>query len=344
MFLPRRKRHPLLRLFLPVVVCVGVAGAGYGWYLIASPNSASAEQTVFTVQAGEGSAAIGNNLEQAGLIKSALAFQFHVLRAGISSQLKPGEYSFARNLSIAQIAEYLWRGAGSSKEITLTFIEGWNLKEIAAYLEAEAVLRADVFLAAAQNKADWWDDYKVLSGRPTTVDLEGYLFPDTYRVYRDASAEDIIRLLLRTLEDKLTPELREEIARRGKTIHEVLTLASIVEKEVPSDTDRKMVADIFLKRLAAGIALQSDATVNYLTGKGTTRPSAADLAVQSRYNTYQQQGLPPGPISNPGMSAIIAVIYPTSNSYYYFLTTPDGTVIYSKTHDEHVAAKAKYYP
>ena len=344
MSLPHPKRGRWLRLSLLLFAVILISGLGYYQYLTASKNSSSAELKTFTVQAGEGGAIISQNLEREKLIKSVVAFQLYVWRAGISSQLKPGQYSFAQNLSIREIADRLWRGPGKEREITLTFIEGWNLKQYADYLETQAVVRADDFLTAVQKKADWWDEYAVLASRPKTVDLEGYLFPDTYRVYRDATAEDIIRRMLHNLEQKLTPELLTEIERQGKTIHEVLTLASIVEREVSTDADRKLAADIFYKRIAAGIPLQSDATVNYVSGKGTTRPSADDLALDSLYNTYRYQGLPPGPISNPSLSAITAVIYPTPNPYYYFLTTPDGAVVYSKTHDEHVAAKAQYYP
>jgi UPF0755 protein len=149
--------------------------------------------------------------------------------------------------------------------------------------------------------------------------------------------------MLDNFNKKLTPELVTEINKQQKTVHEIITLASIIEKEVSNDNDRKLVADIFYKRLEKGIGLQSDATVNYVTGKSTTRPSAQDLAVDSPYNTYKYKGLPPGPISNPGISAILAAIYPTSNPYFYFLTTPDGKVIYSKAYQEHLQAKAQYY-
>jgi len=141
---------------------------------------------------------------------------------------------------------------------------------------------------------------------------------------------------------KLTPELRQEIVKQKKSFFEVLTLASIIEKEVSEPEDMKMVADIFYKRLKAGIALQSDATVNYATGKSLIQPTYQDLSVNSLYNTYRYPGLPPGPISNPGINALKAAIYPTPNPYYYFLTTESGQAIYSKTYEEHLINKNKY--
>ena len=136
--------------------------------------------------------------------------------------------------------------------------------------------------------------------------------------------------------------MREEIKKQGKTIFEVVSLASIIEREVPNDEDKKMIADIFLKRLNIGMALQSDATINFITGKGMTQPTYDDLKIDSLYNSYLYPGLPPGPISNPGLSSIEAVIYPISNNYYFFLTTKEGEVIYSVDYDEHLRNKAKY--
>ena len=141
---------------------------------------------------------------------------------------------------------------------------------------------------------------------------------------------------------KVDSQRLTDIARQKKSLLEVITLASIIEREVQSPLDKKMVADIFDKRLAAGIALQSDATVNYLTGKKTTRPSGADLEINSPYNTYKYRGLPPGPIGNPGLASIDAVIYPTSNSYYYFITDKDGRAVYAKTYAEHLQNVQKY--
>ncbi|OGY89834.1 MAG: hypothetical protein A2927_01170 [Candidatus Komeilibacteria bacterium RIFCSPLOWO2_01_FULL_45_10] len=141
---------------------------------------------------------------------------------------------------------------------------------------------------------------------------------------------------------KLTQEMRVDIKNAGKSIFEVITLASIIEKEVRTEQDMKMVADIFNKRLEQGIALQSDATVNYVTGKGLVQPTAADIAVDNLYNTYKYRGLPPGPIANPGLKAIKAAIYPTPNQYYYFLTTAEGEVIYSQTYQEHLKNKSVY--
>lgn len=328
-------------VFLGLIMIIS---GGFYWYEITSPNTPTDAVAEFIIYPGQGSTVISNRLKVDGLIRSPRSFQLYTWIHGISSRLLPGTYQIPRNLTIPQVATMLYSGEAVSKERTLTFIEGWSNQEIASYLEQQHVVTAVDFFAAVQKKADWWDSYPVLATRPRDRDLEGYLFPDTYRVFKDATAQDIVKKMLDNLEQKITPDVRYEITRQGKTIHQILTLASIIEKEVSRDDDRKLVADIFYKRIAAGIGLQSDATVNYVTGKGTTRPSLDDLKQDTPYNTYTHRGLPPGPICNPSLSSIMATMYPTANPYYYFLTTPDGTVIYSKTHVEHVAAKAKYYP
>jgi UPF0755 protein len=198
------------------------------------------------------------------------------------------------------------------------------------------------FLDITNNKKDWATNYSFLEDAASSATLEGYLYPDTYFIDGSTSLETLVAKALNNFDKKLTADLRQEISRQGKTIFEIVTLASVVEREVSAATDKKMVADIFWKRIEAGIGLQSDATVNFVTGKGLAQPTYADLEIDSPYNTYKYRGLTPGPISNPSIETIEAVIYPTTNEYYYFLTTPEGEAIYSKTYDEHLQNKYKY--
>ena len=142
--------------------------------------------------------------------------------------------------------------------------------------------------------------------------------------------------------DKVTDELRQKISAQGLTLFQGVTLASIIEKEVRTDQDKKIVADLFLRRMAAGIPLQSDATVNYVTGKSALQPTIDDTKTESLYNTYLHQGLPPGPICNPSLASLAAVASPQPNEYFYYLNTPEGETIFSKTFEEHKLNKAKY--
>ena len=342
-FIPHRRKKKRARAFLFIVLIVGVGLVTYYHKTITAPASADSALHQFIVEPGKGSGDISYQLRDAGLIKNALVFQFYIWQTGISSKLKSGEYFIPGTASIKDIAQILFIGPSATKERTVTFIEGWNNQQIAQYLESQGFGSTEQFLSLVQKKESWWDDFSALASRPRDVDLEGYLFPDTYRIFSDASLEDIIKKMLANFELKLTSQMRADIIARDMTIHQILTLASIIEKEVPGDADRKVVADIFYKRLAAGMALQADSTVNYFTGKGLARASADDISIDHPYNTYKYRGLPPVPITNPSLSAITAAIYPTPNPYWFFLTTPSGEAIYSKTFEEHISNKNKYY-
>jgi UPF0755 protein len=225
-------------------------------------------------------------------------------------------------------------------ERTITIIEGWRIQDIAASLDKSGVVSADDFISAAKID-NWRDQYGFLSD-PKIKSLEGYLFPDTYRIFTDASSSDIIEKMLDNFDHKVTPEMRAQLAAKQRSLHDMVILASIIEREALYDEDRAMIADIFLKRLEAGIGLQSDATINYITGKKTVRPTFDDLKVNSLYNTYKYRGLPPGPISNPGLASLQAAIYPRANDYYYFLTDSDGRAHFGRTFAEHQQNIVKY--
>jgi UPF0755 protein len=201
-------------------------------------------------------------------------------------------------------------------------IEGWTTRDILAYLEKEG-------LYAGEEK-------KLLEGK------EGYLFPDTYYVFADAKIEDLIQKIQENFDRRLSQELRAEIKHQGKTLDDVLKVASIIEAEVPHSQDRPIISDIIWKRLRVGMALQSDATLNYATGGKHTTLTAEELKIDSPYNSYKYKGLPPTPIGNPGLSAIRAAIYPQKTDYWYWLSTPAGETIFSRNLAEHNRAKAKY--
>ncbi|MAF13944.1 MAG: hypothetical protein CMI53_03555 [Parcubacteria group bacterium] len=342
MFLARKKKKKTKKLILLAILVIFI-GWFYYYYSANTPVSSSSEMIEFIVEPGWGSTKISQELKAKELIRSERVFQYYAWRTGLGSRLQDGEYFLNKNLNIKEIAQILSRGAGATKEITLTFIEGWSNEEIAGYLEEKGIAQSKEFFAVIQKKADWWDSYDFLISRPRSADLEGYLFPDTYRVFRDASIKDIVQKMLDNFDTKLTDDIQNEIKRQGKTIHDILTLASIIEKEVANDKDRKIVADIFYKRLEAGVALQADSTVNYASGASNARSSAKDLEIDSLYNTYKYRGLPPGPITNPSLSSILAAVYPEKNPYWYFLTTPKGEAIYNVTFEEHIEDKNKYY-
>ncbi|MCD4761062.1 endolytic transglycosylase MltG, partial [bacterium] len=256
------------------------------------------------------------------------------------SKVMAGVYNIPINVSIRQLANILVIGPEDS-QASLTLLEGWTRQMMADYFDKKNLSGQD-FMTQSARKQNWQEDFDFLTDAPSNVSLEGYIFPDTYYIDNYTTVDDVIIKALNNFDRKLTDDLREEISRQGKTIFEVVNLASIIEREVPQFEDKKMIADVFLKRLEASIGLQSDATINYITGKGLLQPTLEDLEIDSPYNTYKYRGLPPGPIANPGIDSIKAVVYPTSNDYYYFLTTPEGEVIYSINYEEHLDNKYKY--
>lgn len=227
---------------------------------------------------------------------------------------------------------------------SVTVIEGWNNQQIAEKLATSQLgFTAKDFLKTANNPKQDQTKYQFLADRPDNAGLEGYLFPDTYRFRASSTPEEVIEKILNNLDSKLTPKMRQDIRKQDKTIYQIITMASLIEKEVRSTKDMKMVSGIFWNRIANGQRLESCATLAYILGKNKPQYSYEETRIDSPYNTYTNYGLPLGPISNPGLKAIEAAIYPTNNDYNFFLTRPDtGETIFSRNFEEHKANKAKY--
>lgn len=333
-----------------IVILVSILAVVFGGWVIArgftAPHSDDDTETSFVVAEGWGVKKIATELKNRDLIGSIFFFNTYVWIEGVSSSLQAGSYQLAPSMSIRGIVNVLSGGATLSNERVVKFTEGWTSVDIGEYLEKQEIVTKDEYLAAvsATDSRDIVPDktYAILATKPAAADLEGFLFPDTYRVFTDTTATEIVERQLDALELKIDEALDAAIAESGHSFFEILTMASILEKEVRSSRDRAIAADIFWRRIDAGIALQSDATINYITGKGDVSPSLDDLEVTSSYNTYKNKDLPPGPISNPSLAAIKAAVYPEGNLYWYFLTKPDGTTVFSKNYEEHLANKEKY--
>ena len=249
------------------------------------------------------------------------------------------------------------RMAPPREEVNITVIPGWTLRQVAAdwvkknfFKNQEEVYKllgkpAYKYGGLGNGAPDLtvkFPELTILKEKEGNSSYEGFVFPDTYRVYKDATPEEILQKIFENMEEKITPEMRAEIKRQDKTFFEILTMASIVEKEAPDALSMAKVADIFWRRFNMKWALQSCATVNYITGKTTPAVSLADTQIDSPYNTYKYRGLPPGPIANPSLTAIKAVIYPEKNDYWYFLSDNQGNIYYSKTLEQHNYYKNKY--
>lgn len=276
------------------------------------PKDLEGKEQLFSINKGEDIFTIGDNLTKSGLIKEKYSFILYSFLSGKHKKLKAGKYFLSPKMSVKSIVDKIFAGDIAKKRVTIP--EGFTVKQI------EELLGLD------------------LPGE----NLEGFLFPDTYDFYIDIKGEEVVKIMKKNFEQKLNQELKEEIERQGKTIFEIITMASLIEKEVKTKEDKEIVSGILWKRLSVNMPLQVDATINYITGKKTTRISIEETKIDSPYNTYLNTGLPPGPIANPGLESIKAALYPKSSDYWYYLSTPDGKTIFSKTLQEHNLAKAKY--
>jgi UPF0755 protein len=297
-------------------------------------NPGSDETVTFTVQKGWSDDQIAYSLQKLGIIRSSYFFKFYAVLSLKHSSLQAGDYSLSPKMSAYDIVNKITYGDVIKNKIVI--LEGWDINDIGKYLDSKGVCSQDYFVSLTEK--DYSGDFDFLQDKPKDAGLEGYLFPDSYEISKGESCEDILNAMLANFGKKLTPPLRAEITSQKKSIFDIVTVASLLEKEVKTLDDKKIVSGILWKRMATGMPLQLDSTIIYITGNPNI--SAKDKAIDSPYNTYKYYGLPKGPISNPGMDSITAAIYPTQTNYWYYLT--DGKTIFSETLDQHNAAKAKY--
>jgi UPF0755 protein len=339
------KKIVLFFLVLAIIILAGI----YVWQGIYQPiDKNSKEEINFLIKKGEGTKEISVNLEKERLIRMATLFRIYTIFKGVSDKLQAGEYLLSPSMTIPEIAGKFFLGDVIEEQITI--IEGWDLIDLAEYLE-ERGFNKDEFLELT--KKDFSGDYDFLKDKPKDLSLEGYIFPDTYEMKKGEILEDIINKTLHNFDKKLTQELRQEIKSQNKKIFEIITMASMIEKEVKSLEDKRIVSGILWKRLENNMPLQVDATISYILSDSEKYPqryftgkkgviSIGETKIDSPYNTYKYRGLPLGPICNPGIESINAAIYPESSDFWYYLSTPEGETIFSKTLEEHNIAKEKY--
>ncbi len=330
-----RKKLFILAIFL-LLLCF--------WYVKAintdNPNSFGEKQ--FTIKKGQSLTEISKNLKKQGFLEKTFWFNVYAVISGNKSEFRAGIYELKTDMDIVELVDDIMeqQKVEPAKEVKITLLEGWSVEQMDEYLVSRGLIKEKELIEYSEDYN--LKKYTFLADRPRKADLEGYLYPDTYLVFEKSSVGNIADKMLANFNKKLTGEIRARIQAQEKTVFEVLTLASIVEKEMYGYENRRVVADIFLKRLKVGMPLQSDATVNYITEKGNPAPSLKDTQIDDPYNTYKYRGLPPGPICNPSIEAIKAVVYPKETNYWYFLNAPSGEIIFSHNHDEHVRNKYKY--
>lgn len=303
------------------------------WWQIKIPLNPGGGKIIFKVEKGQSAKVIADNLVKDGLIKNSLTFRLYVFLAVSQYALKTGEYELSPAMSVREIADALI--LGGVNEVLITIPEGFNLKQIEDRLVAAGLVKSGELIKYRFNNPPF-----ILLDKPQTASLEGYLFPDTYRFFKDALLSDIVSKMVGNLDNKLTPDLKMAIKNSSYGNYKILTMASLVEKEMKNEADRPVVAGILWKRLEANVPLQVDATIIYITGRKEIYE--ADKKINSPYNTYYYRGLPKGPIANPGLGAIKAAIFSKPSPYWYYLSTKDGKTIFSRTLEEHNNNRAVY--
>lgn len=286
-------------------------------------------------------------LKEAGVITSSWFFRVYLLFDRRTDRLKAGGYELREGTPYRDIVSEMIRGVPKT-EVRVQIIEGWTITDIEKELVTRFGVSATSVRATLGERANerrfakaWREEFSFLRALPDQRSLEGYLFPDTYRVWQEQLPESLVRKQLEAFERRVIPLSLTEKSAPLVSLDEVIRLASIVEKEVATDEDRRLVAGVFLTRLREGMLLQSDATIEYITRSGRARSTTRDLALRSPFNTYKNKGLPPAPINNPSFSSIQAVLNPDVRGYRYFLTNAEGKVFYGQTLAEHAKNRVK---
>lgn len=328
------------RLVIILTIIFALLGAivyaNIWWRKVNAPVSQTQEYQDFLIVRGSSAIRIGNDLEEEGLIQNALAFKIYSQVTGKSKRIQAGEYRLSPHFSLAEIVNQLTKGP---VEVWVTVPEGLRREQIVERFISglgkdgeDAITFRQEFLAESEG-------------------LEGYLFPDTYLFPKTVSAATVVNKLQTTFDTKIA-DFEEGIEGSDLTLEEIVTLASIIERETKTDEERPIVAGILINRLEQGMALQADATVQYTAAtidcEGTIScewwptVTRADLDIDSLYNTYEYPGLPPGPIANPGISSLRAAINPANTDYFYYIHEPSGQIHYAETLDEHNANVRRY--
>jgi len=357
----KKKKFSWLSILILLVLLTGLFFLGRIYLPYQAGNN---KTTIFQVKRGEGLFDISSELKKQGIIPSTILFNLTAIVSNLREKLQAGDYRLSPSMSPWQILKNISSGKIIKEKITI--IDGWNLNDIANYLEKEKIAKPSDFFSITgrpeilktekeknldkkaspensifQNALS--EKFNFLKQKPKNTSLEGYLFPDTYEVSPSDKPIAIVEKMLANFNRKVNnKKLIEKIRSEKKTLYQIITIASLVQKEVKSWEDRRIVAGILWKRAKNGWPLQVDASITYLTGKPSSEINKTDLKIDSKYNTYKYPGLPAGPICNPGLESIKAAVYYKESPYWFYLNEPGGETIFSRTLEEHNRARAKY--
>lgn len=332
------KGYSFWRMWI-IICCLGLTIfwiMSYQATRVVTPVAATGgEEVLLEVIPGASSAAVARELERAGLVRSQFFFRLYSRYHGYDQYLQAGEYRFSTDMTVGEIAEKLRKGEIEVRYEVLTLPEGLNIDQVAARLEAQGLVDASTFLEKARDPR--WDYWFLEEVPLESFSLEGFLFPDTYHLPLGAGEEDIINILLQQFDFVFNPAYRERAQELDLGVHQVVTLASIIEREARLEPEKPIVSSVFHNRLKTGMLLQSCATVQYALGENKPNLTNQDLRTESPYNTYLHPGLPPGPIVSPGKASLEAALYPEETGYFYFVLKGDnsGAHHFGQTLQEH---------
>lgn len=297
---------------------------------------------VVEIPSGSNTTNIADILFENDLIKDTRTFKYYAEYTEKDSKLKAGTYVLSKSMNVDELLDSLIKGGSSGNTANVTIIEGLIIEDAAISIAEQLNLSSKRLIELMNNAPLYKNDYEFLKDNPEIETLQGYLMPDTYNVYINATEEDIINLLLAQFDEFYKEQIKPKMENSNLNFQEIMTLASIVEKEALLDEERDEVAKVFLNRLDIDMKLQSCATVNYAHGEWKERLTYDDIAIDSPYNTYIIEGLPPAPINSPGKISIIATLEPADVDYLYFVAKGDGSHYFSKNYDEHIDAAEEY--
>lgn len=340
-----RKKRLVLNVVLASVLLLFLVVAYFGGTMFMEYNSkgkGNGEIVSFEIEQGSGSLDIATKLKEEGLIKYRVVFILKAREMGVLSQLRYGVFDLHKDAGLETLIQELVSGGAKKEEAMFTVPEGYSIEQIAVKLEEDGICAAKAFLQAIEQDYD----FEFLETIPEDADvkykLQGFLFPDTYAIADDMTPQDIVTVMLQQFDTKFTDEMKSKAAQLGKSVFEVVTEASIIERETMVDAERVMVAGVIKNRLEDGMRLQMCPTVLYPLTNGIydkTSVTNEDTLLDSPYNTYQNKGLPPGPIANPGILSLEAALNPAEHDYLFYHTDTeknDGSHIFTKTYQEHV--------
>ncbi|WMM23258.1 endolytic transglycosylase MltG [Tissierella sp. MB52-C2] len=336
----RKRRFSVLIIFI-ILLSVGIFANNYYREGLLAMNPDDSSDVLIVIPSSSSVSTIANILHENKLIKSPLIFKIKVKTSNVASTLKAGEYNLSTDMDLDTIISKLVKGGKDRNIVKFTIPEGYELEQMAEKLAKEGIVNEERFIQLSSDKKNFEEEFPFLKELEKGQSLEGFLFPSTYEIFAGAREEDVIEKMLHEFEKVYEKDLASKLKELDISLNEAVTLASIVEREGKVDEERPLMSAVFYNRIKKDMMLQSCATVQYVLGERKEVLTNEDTRIDSPYNTYINQGLPPGPIASPGEASLVAAVNPADVDYLFFVLTGDGTHTFTKTYEEHLQAKPK---